>query len=147
MTTEEAMRDWLETKGFVEPGTPRSEWYADNWVRVAMFGRRVPVFPIYGFKKTLFLHDIHHLLADYDTDFRGELEIAAWELSSGGCGWHILYWPDRFFFMTLGLLIAPLRTLAAFKRGWRHRNIFDRDPQEVMGEEFATLRLGTLEPS
>ena len=86
-STEQVMREWMVGKGFIEPETPTSEWYADNWVRVDMFGRRVPVFPIYGFKKTLFLHDIHHLLSDYDTDFRGELEIAAWELSSGGCGW------------------------------------------------------------
>ena len=60
VTTEEAMRDSLASRGIISRAAPVEEWYHDNWVRVSMGGRRVPVFPVYGFKKSLFLHDINH---------------------------------------------------------------------------------------
>ena len=78
MTTEEALREYLATRGMIPREIPRDEWYRENWARVAMWGRRIPVFPVYGFKESLFIHDIHHLLSGYDTDWTGELEIAAW---------------------------------------------------------------------
>ncbi len=145
-TTEQAMREFMVAQGFVEPGAEAQDWYRANWIRVEMWGRRVPVFPIYGFKKTLFLHDLHHLLADYGTDFRGELEIAAWELSSGGCHWHLLYWIDRLVFVTLGLVFAPIRTWRAFRRGVAHKNLFARRPQELLPLDVEELRRGVLYP-
>ncbi|MEE8166466.1 MAG: hypothetical protein V3T64_12915 [Myxococcota bacterium] len=146
MTTEQALKDYLASRGMIPRELPRSEWYRENWVRVAMWGRRVPVFPVYGFKESLFIHDIHHLLSGYDTDWTGELEIAAWELSSGGCGRYFLYWMDRIVFTILGLIFAPRATCRAFRRGRRHQNIFRRDPEEVMSTEIDELRRMTLSP-
>ncbi len=146
MTTEEALKEYLAARGMIPRQLPREEWYRDNWVRIAMWGRRVPVFPVHGFKKSLFIHDIHHVLSGYDTNWRGELEIAAWELSSGGCGRYYLYWIDRMVFTLLGLIFAPRATCRAFRRGLKHRNTFDRDPEVVMSIEIDELRRMTLHP-
>ena len=102
------------------------------------------MFPVYGFKTSLFLHDINHLLSGYDTHWVGELEIAGWELGSGGCGRYYLYWVDRLVFVALGLLFAPIRTLRAFRRGRKHKNVFDRDPLALMSVGVDELRRQTV---
>ena len=81
--------------GVLLPDTPREEWYADNWVRLPVRGRRIPILPIHGFKDSLIIHDIHHLISGYSISFKDELAIAAWELSSGGCSCWIMRsaWP------------------------------------------------------
>ena len=147
MTTEEALRAYLVERGFVKPDTPRNERYRGNWIKVHLWGHLVPVLPIYGFKKSLMLHDIHHVLSGYETDWRGELEIAAWELSSGGCGWYVLYWIDRIIFMSLGLIFCPVRTVRAFRRGRGHRNTFDRDPEELLASDYEELERRSLRRS
>ena len=78
MTTEEALREYLAARGMIPREIPRDEWYRENWVRVAMWGRRIPVFPVYGFKESLFIHDIHHLRSGYDTDW-----TASWRSRPG----------------------------------------------------------------
>lgn len=144
VTVEATMRDYLASRGIIPREAPVEEWYVDNWVRIEMWGRRVPVFPIYGFKKSLILHDINHVLSGYDTDWVGEFEIAAWELSSGGCGHYYLYWVDRFVFVSLGFLFAPRRTWRGFRRGFTHKNVFDRDPMELMTVDLEVLRHETV---
>ncbi len=146
MTTEQALREYLIAHEIIAPELPREDWYKENWVRVPMWGRRVPVFPIYGFKTSLVLHDIHHVLSGYDTDWIGELEIAAWELSSGGCGRYYLYWIDRVVFSLVGLVNAPRSTLRAFRRGLKHRNLFKQDLDAVMSTDFEELQRYTLAP-
>ena len=146
-TTEEALREYLTVRGLIPSGMPRGDWYRDNWVRIQVKGRRVPVFPIHGFKQSFFLHDIHHLLTGYDTDWTGEFEIAAWELSSGGCGRYYLYWIDRIVFILLGLIFAPRATVRAFRQGWPHRNSFGRDPNDLMPVDFDELRRLTMPPA
>ena len=37
-------------------------------------------------KRAVKIHDLDHLVTGYATDRVGELEIAAWELASGGAG-------------------------------------------------------------
>ena len=132
MNTEDALRDFLVERGYVEPGTPRRDLYRGNWIKYSLWGHMVPLIPIYGFKKSFMHHDVHHLLSGYETDWRGELEIAGWELASGGCGWYVFYWLDRVIFMTVGLLLCPIRTARAFRRGLRHRNTFGLDPEDVL---------------
>ncbi len=144
MTTEEALRAYLAERGFVEPDTPRKDLYRGNWIKFHIWGYYVPLLPIHGFKKSFMLHDIHHVLSGYDTDWRGELEIAAWELSSGGCGWYLLYWVDRIIFMSLGLVFCPVRTVRAFRRGREHRNTFGRNHEELLDSDFDALKRHSL---
>src|SRR2546430_11511449 len=57
--------------------------YADRWVRVE--SKPIPFyFPNLASRVAAArLHDLHHIAAEYETDWPGEAEIAAWEIAIG----------------------------------------------------------------
>src|SRR3989454_1824388 len=57
--------------------------YGDRWVRVET--KPIPFyFPNLPSRVAAArLHDLHHIAAEYETDWPGEAEIAAWEIASG----------------------------------------------------------------
>jgi len=73
-------------------------------------------------------HDLHHILAGYDTNWIGEAEIGAWEVGSS-CEDHWAAWYLNLVVFWVGLFIGPRRTWAAFIRGRRTRNLY-REPWE-----------------
>ena len=73
MSIADSIERFFVERGVMKPGLPREEWYKDNWVRVPFKSYRIPILPIHGFKKSFILHDIHHVLTDYDIDFKGEV--------------------------------------------------------------------------
>src|SRR3712207_87453 len=64
------------------------------------------------------LHDLHHIAAEYDTDWPGEIEIAGWEIASG-CGRFSAAWVLDIGGFAVGLFLAPRRLFRAFVRGRR----------------------------
>lgn len=70
-------------------------------------------------KKALPLHDFHHILTGYGTDWIGEAEIGAWELRAG-CNSMVTYWLNGSA-AVLGLFISARRIWRAFRmaRGQR----------------------------
>lgn len=122
------------------PGTKTlSEWLDLRWLRIFVRGRAIPVLPSWGFKNDLVLHDIHHMLTGYDTSLRGELELAAWELRSGGCGWNAVMWLDRLSVVSVGLLLAPRLVVSGYRRGRGCHNLYGKRRQEVLGMDFADV--------
>ncbi len=97
-----------------------------------------------GPRRSLIVHDVHHLLTGYGTDFLGELELAGWELGSGGCSWSFVFWADRTVAALIGLVVSPKRVFAAIRRGRTCRNLFGRDTDEVLGLDFEVLKRGVL---
>jgi len=88
MTVKQVLFDWLVERGLADPAGPPEKWLDDRWYRLPLGGRPVRVFPLlFGLKESVTLHDLHHLVSGYDTSWRGEHEVAAWEIGSGGCGW------------------------------------------------------------
>jgi hypothetical protein len=86
------------------------------------------------------LHDLHHLVTGYGTDFAGEAEVSAWELSRGlrGLGLYI-----RLIIVTAfvgGLLVAPRRTWRAFRAAPGRDTLFPRPDYESL----INLTLGEL---
>ncbi|PCJ60864.1 MAG: hypothetical protein COA79_07335 [Planctomycetota bacterium] len=140
LTVAEAIENFFVHRKLMEKGLPRDQWYKDNWVRIPIRGYRIPILPIHGFKTSFILHDMHHVVTDYDINIKGELEISAWELASGGCGHFYLFWVDRFIFMTFGLIVYPRATIAAFRYGRKHKNLFKRKIDEVMKMQLHTLQ-------
>ncbi len=61
--------------------------YGDRWVRIET--KPVPFFfPNWPSRVAAArLHDLHHIAAEYETDWPGEAEIAAWEIASGCAGY------------------------------------------------------------
>jgi hypothetical protein len=68
------------------------------------------------------LHDLHHVATGYGTDFRGEAEVAAWELAAG-CTTPFLYGINLSTGMT-GMLLSPRRVVRAFLAGRKCRTLY-----------------------
>ena len=71
------------------------------------------------------LHDLHHVLTGFQTDWIGEAEVAVWELR-GGCKTLIVYWLDLWGAL-IGLFISPSRVLRAYRAAKGQRTLY-RDP-------------------
>lgn len=115
-------------------GAARAAYYERNhfgadggdslaWVPLDVFGLTIKIPNTDGRRRAVRIHDLHHVVTGYDTDLRGESEIAAWELASG-----CLRWPAatvlNFFALALGLVIAPARLARAWARGRHTRNLY-----------------------
>ena len=90
--------------------------YRDRWVRVE--SKPIPFyFPNWPARVAAArLHDLHHIAAEYETDWPGEAEIAAWEIASGCSRYHAA-WVLNFGGFGAGLVVAPRRLFRAFLRG------------------------------
>jgi hypothetical protein len=113
--------------------------YTDRWVRLKA-GPLTVKFPNTAARiRSVKLHDIHHILTEYDTSWTGEAEIGAWEIASG-CGRHSVAWTLNLGAYGIGLMIAPRRTYRAFIRGRHSRNLYP----SVFREEMLDERVGSM---
>src|SRR5439155_27363770 len=90
--------------------------YRDRWVRVET--KPIPFyFPNWPSRvEAARLHDLHHIVAGYETDWPGEAEIAAWEIAIG-CS---QYYAALFLILGAfgaGLVIVPKRLCCCVLRG------------------------------
>lgn len=84
-------------------------------------------------------HDLHHVLTGYDTDFRGELEISAWEIAAG-CKGYAAAWVLNLGGMAAGLFTCPVRVLDAFARGRRSRTLYGERFDPLLEQTVGALR-------
>ncbi len=113
----------------------------DTWYRMPIFGKRVPLFRIRGrLKEALTTHDVHHLITGFDTGLKGECELCAWELGSGGCYTYLAFWLDRLLFAPIAVLCAPIRFVRAFWSGLGARNTYAVDKDELLAMEVEEVR-------
>ncbi len=140
MKTRDALVGYLIDRGLVREGARWEDCYVKFWIALPIFGRNILFFPTLGKWGAVPLHDVNHILSGCDTSWRGELEIAAWELASGGCGWHLLYWIDRISFVAFGLVVASRPTLRGFRRGRAQRNVYRLPKWHVLEMEFDEVR-------
>jgi hypothetical protein len=124
--------------------------YSNRWVRVET--KPVPFyFPNWPSRVAAArLHDLHHIAAEYQTDWPGEAEIAAWEIASGCAGYHAA-WLLNLGGFGAGLIVAPGRLFRAFLRGRRAKtNLYKSGIDESRLDEITVgmLRdqLGLLAP-
>ena len=104
---------------FFERGNLGSDGgYSDRWVKVE--AKPIPFyFPNTKARVAAArLHDLHHIAADYATDWPGEIEIAGWEIASG-CGRFSVAWALNLGAFAVGLFLEPRRLFRAFVRGRR----------------------------
>src|ERR1043166_2682028 len=118
MTLAEARALFFEHSGLGADGG-----YNARWVRVET--KPIPVyFPNTACRvEAAKLHDLHHIAMEFETDWAGEAEIAAWEIASG-CGRHGWAWLLNLGAFTLGLFLFPKRLFRAFIRGRHARNLY-----------------------
>ena len=148
MTTEEALNLHFVASGIYAEGCTRADWYPGNMVSLKLGRFSLPIFPVLRRDGPIVLHDIHHMITGYAPTWQGEAALAGWELGSGGCGWHLFYWLDRLTFALLGLAIAPVALARAFRRGLSSRNLFSRDPEEILRSGLdEVIQYARLSPS
>ena len=93
-----------------------------SWAKVGPF--TFPILNLKSRKKALIFHDLHHLITGYQTNMRGEAEISAWEIASGGWGrlWYI--WGIVLSGFAFGVAFYPKTTKKAFDVGNGCRNAY-----------------------
>jgi hypothetical protein len=125
LSLRDARRQYFDANGFGEGG------YDAKWVHVKI-GPLPFAFPNTPQRvRSVRLHDLHHVVTDYDTDMAGEAEIGAWEIASS-CRDHWAAWVLNLFALGMGLFISPSRMWRAFVRGRRSRNLYESEFEEAM---------------
>jgi hypothetical protein len=128
-TLREARARWFAENGFDADGG-----YTKRWFRIE--SRPIPVYlpNLKARVDAVRLHDIHHIVTGYGTDWRGEAEIGAWEIASG-CGRYWAAWVLNFGALAFGLIAAPRRTYRAFVRGRHSTNLYAGEFRESLLDE------------
>jgi hypothetical protein len=122
--------------------------YGAGWVWLKMWG--IPfAFPnTAGRRRAVRFHDLHHVLTEYPTTWRGEFEIAAWEVAAGGINRYWAGWLLDLLGFACGLAVYPRRVYRAFMRGRRSANLYfetwdDSILARRVGDERRRLGLDT----
>jgi hypothetical protein len=97
-----------------ENGFTIAEYEAPH-VHIPVLGYRMPFPNPPSRKRAVRLHDLHHVATGYGTDHVGEGEISAWELRRGLRPLGLLVAAIVLSGALLGFMIAPRRTLRAYK--------------------------------
>lgn len=141
MTLRAARALLFERSGFGVDGG-----YDERWIKVKWW--RIPIWlpNTQGRRKAVRLHDLHHILTEYPTTWRGEAEISAWEIGAGGLHRYYAGWVLDLMNLAQGLIINPRGTYGAFMRGRRSVNLFrtefsDELLSQSVGEYRRRLRL------
>ena len=111
-TVGEAIDAFYRAHDFGEDGGANQKWV---WIQFGFFS--IPIPNSESRRKNVYLHDVNHILTGYDTSWKGESAVSAWEVASGG--WGILYipWLLTLWAMGLGVVFYPGSVWQAFKRG------------------------------
>lgn len=135
MTLRDARVRYFELSGFGDDGG-----YADRWIKVKVW--RIPIWlpNTEGRVKAVKLHDLHHILTEYPTTWRGEAEISSWEVASGGLRRYYAGWLLDLMNVAQGLVVNPRGVFRAVVRGRRSRNLFG----ETFSDEMLTRRVGEM---
>ncbi|HYP53847.1 MAG TPA: hypothetical protein VEQ42_09930 [Pyrinomonadaceae bacterium] len=133
-TLAEARRKYFALNNFGEDGG-----YSAAWVKMKL--GPVPIgFPnTRGRVEAVRFHDLHHVLTEYPTTWRGETEIGAWEVATG-CARFYQGWLLNLLSFAIGLVINPRGVYAAFMRGRRSRNLYKSE----FSEELLASRVGDV---
>jgi hypothetical protein len=96
---------------------------SDRWVKLRLGKFYIPFPNTDSRRRALMFHDIHHIATGYQSNWKGECEIGAWEVSTG-CGSYTAAWVLDLGVFALGLFIFPAATFKAFIKGQRTLNFY-----------------------
>jgi hypothetical protein len=113
-----AMQTYFKTHDLGEDGGLNKTWGKIKVGRIY-----IPILNITARRKALVFHDIHHIVTGYAGDWKGEVSISAWEISSG-CGKYWAAWGLDLGGMAVGLFIYTKSVFKAFIRGRRTKNLY-----------------------
>jgi hypothetical protein len=114
--------------------------YDDAWVKLKLW--RIPLaFPnTEGRRQAVRFHDLHHVLTEYPTTWRGEFEISAWEVAGGIRRYWVAWLLDLLGF-ACGLALFPRAVYRAFVRGRHSTNLYgDSWDESILGRRVGEVR-------
>jgi hypothetical protein len=129
-------------KFYTENNLPQDGGQNSKSVKIELFSGFHIYFPNFNARrKAVVMHDIHHLITEYDTSLRGESEISAWEIASGCKKYRAAFLLDTSGLM-LGFLFNFPRILKAFARGRRTKNLYHDEfsVEQALDMKIAELR-------
>ena len=131
-----ALQRYLDENGFTW------EAYEAKWTDASFFGVRFRVPNTKRHAWAIRLHDLHHVATGYGTDLAGEGEISAWELRRGLSGLDAYVSSIVIAGALMGVLVAPRRTLAAWRASGDARgSLF---AAVTTREQYESLLAGTV---
>lgn len=133
LTLGEARRIYFDINNFKNGG------YDEKWVKMKI-GPFPFAFPnTKGRLRAVKLHDLHHVLTEYPTTWRGETEIGAWEVATG-IHRHYEGWYLDLMAFAIGLVINPRGVYRSFMRGRQSANLYFME----FSEELLTRNVGAV---
>jgi hypothetical protein len=136
MTLGDARSRYFELNNFGKGGG-----YDKRWIKVKVWH-----FPIWlpntaGRIRAVKLHDVHHVLTEYPTTWRGEAEISAWEIGTGGVNKYYAGWLLDLLSIAQGLVVNPRGVYRGFMRGRYSRNLYSREfSDEILKHKVGEYR-------
>ena len=128
-TLRDARARYFEANGLGADGG-----YAARWVPLRAGPLRFGFPNTDARRRAVRLHDLHHVLTGYRTDWRGEFEISAWEVA-GSCRGYVAAWVLNLAGLAAGLVVYPRAIFRAFARGRHSRNLYAREWDEALLEQ------------
>jgi hypothetical protein len=134
LTVRQARDAYLRENGFT------LQAYDEPWTKATLFGLRFSVPNTRRHRWAIMMHDLHHVATGFGTDLAGEAEISAWELRRGVRRLGLYVGGIVTSLVGLGLVVAPRRTIAAFRAGASGPSLFALDD----AGELLELTVGEL---
>lgn len=90
--------------------------YNARWFHIKLGPLLIPLPNVPARVEAVKIHDLHHIVTGYTAHWKGEVEIAGWELG-GGCGRYWVAWLLNMGSFILGLFLYPRALFRAFAAG------------------------------
>lgn len=114
----EALKGYFDLNKFGPDGG-----YHDRWVEVKLGPITFTIPNTQSRVRAVRIHDLHHIVTEYQTTLKGESEIAAWEVATG-CRDMYTAWNLNLSAFGFGALVWSGPVWRAFLRGRRSRNYY-----------------------
>ena len=135
MPVREALERYFAQYHFKDGG------YRDKWFHIKLGPLMIPLPNIPARVEAVKIHDLHHIITGYTAHWKGEVEIAGWELG-GGCGRYWVAWLLNLGSFSVGLFLFPRALFRAWHAGRSVQNNLYHDV--VYDDALLNSRLGDL---
>jgi hypothetical protein len=143
MSLGDARARYFELNNFGKDGG-----YDERWIKVKVWHIPIWLPNTAGRVRAVKLHDLHHVLTEYPTTWRGEAEISSWEIGAGGVGKYYAGWLLDLLSVAQGVVVNPQGVYRGFMRGRVSKNLFSKEfsddvLEHKVGEYREYLNLNT----
>ena len=141
MRKQQSVRECLTEFYANNPSFGNEGGIYERWVWLRFGWIKVPFPNFKARSEIIYLHDVNHIINDYNTGWQGEVSVAAWEVSTG-MGKFLVGWLFASFAMGFGVFFYPRVVFHAFMRGRFTKSIFRMN---LPKEDILNMKLEALQ--